>query len=492
MLDLQNKVSRASKILIVEDERIVARDIQEILQKIGYSSIGVATNGEKALQMARTIKPDLVLIDIVLGTGFIDGVETVVKLKDVLDVPVIYVTAHSDEATLRRARVTEPFGYILKPVNVRELEITVEMCLYRYKMEKRFREDASWFTTTLSSIGDGVIATDSVSKVKFLNPVAASLLGVEEKNVRGRIVDEVMNLRDDKGTVIENLISYASINHSPSVFEHAILSGSNGRNIPVICTIAPIHDVNGSSQGCVFTLRDISELHAKSEELSKRMEDVEQAKRLLEKYFPENLVDYLVDERRQTELEGKNVQATMLFCDVRNSTGIAEQLNPDEFAAFLSELFTGLMDLTYANGGSVNKLLGDGLLITFGCPFPEDEDTLNCVRLALQIREYLRAFNESRNPKLKTPVAMGIGISTGNVFAGNIGSSRHMEYTVLGDAVNTASRLEALTKTTGHDILIDSLTYESIRHEINVEAVGMFQLRGKKEPQEVFFPVGML
>ncbi|MCG6167733.1 response regulator [Leptospira sp. FAT2] len=492
MLDLQNKVSRASKILIVEDERIVARDIQEFLQKIGYSSIGVATNGEKALQMARMIKPDLVLIDIVLGTGFIDGVETVVKLKEVLDVPVIYVTAHSDEGTLRRARVTEPFGYILKPVNVRELEITVEMCLYRHKMERRFREDASWFTTTLSSIGDGVIATDSVSKVKFLNPVAASLLGMEERSVRGRIVDEVMNLRDDKGAVIENLISYASINHSPFVFEHAILSGSNGRSIPVICTIAPIHDVNGSSQGCVFTLRDISELHAKSEELSKRMEDVEQAKRLLEKYFPENLVDYLVDERRQTELEGKNVQATMLFCDVRNSTGIAEQLHPNEFAAFLSELFTGLMDLTYANGGSVNKLLGDGLLITFGCPFPEDEDTLNCVRLALQVREYLRAFNESRNPKLKTPVAMGIGISTGNVFAGNIGSSRHMEYTVLGDAVNTASRLEALTKTTGHDILIDSLTYESIRHEINVEAVGMFQLRGKKEPQEVFFPVGML
>lgn len=167
MLEFANRASQTSRILVVEDERIVARDIQEILQKFGYTSIGIATNGEKAIQMAREIRPDLVLIDIVLGTGFIDGVETVVKLKEILDVPVIYVTADSDEATLKRARVTEPFGYILKPVNVRELEITVEMCLYRHKMEKRFREDASWLTTTLSSIGDGVIATDSISRVKF-------------------------------------------------------------------------------------------------------------------------------------------------------------------------------------------------------------------------------------------------------------------------------------------------------------------------------------
>ncbi|WP_061236701.1 adenylate/guanylate cyclase domain-containing protein [Leptospira borgpetersenii] len=492
MLEFANRASQTSRILVVEDERIVARDIQEILQKFGYTSIGIATNGEKAIQMAREIRPDLVLIDIVLGTGFIDGVETVVKLKEILDVPVIYVTADSDEATLKRARVTEPFGYILKPVNVRELEITVEMCLYRHKMEKRFREDASWLTTTLSSIGDGVIATDSISRVKFLNPVAEALLGMNEKAVRGRIVDDVMHLRDMKGAIIQNLVSYATINQSPAVFEHVILSDSNGRSTPVICTVAPIHDTNGTSHGCVFTLRDISELYAKSQELSKRMEDVEQAKRLLEKYFPENLVDYLVDEKRQMELEGKNVQATMLFCDVRNSTGIAERLNPDEFAAFLSELFTGLMDITYANGGSVNKLLGDGLLITFGCPFPEEEDTINCVRLALQIREYLRAFNDNRNPKILTPVAMGIGISTGNVFAGNVGSSRHMEYTVLGDAVNTASRLEALTKTTGHDILLDSFTSDFIRHEINVEPIGTFLLRGKKESQEIFFPVGML
>lgn len=129
MLEFANRASQASRILVVEDERIVARDIQEILQKFGYTSIGIATNGEKAIQMAREIRPDLVLIDIVLGTGFIDGVETVVKLKEILDVPVIYVTADSDEATLKRARVTEPFGYILKPINVRELEITVEMCL---------------------------------------------------------------------------------------------------------------------------------------------------------------------------------------------------------------------------------------------------------------------------------------------------------------------------------------------------------------------------
>ncbi|PJZ76908.1 adenylate/guanylate cyclase domain-containing protein [Leptospira neocaledonica] len=485
-------VSYTSRILIVEDERIVARDIQIILQKFGYTSVGIAANGEKAIQMARATRPDLVLMDIVLSTGFIDGVEAVVKLKELLDVPVIYITSHSDESSLRRARITEPYAYILKPIDVKELQITIEMCLYKHKMEKRSRENAAWLNTTLSSIGDGVIATDSIHRVKFLNSVAEKLLGVEEESARGRVVDEVINLCDAKGSVTKDIVQEAVKKRIPSVFEHVMLSGSNGKNTPVICTVAPIHNNFGNSQGYVFTFRDISELHAKSMELSKRVEDIEQAKRLLERYFPENLVDYLVDHRRQGELEGKNVRATMLFCDIRNSTGIAELLGPNEFAEFLSELFTGLMDLAYANGGSVNKLLGDGLLITFGCPFPEEDDTLNCVRLALQIREYLRAFNSNRNPKLVSSVAMGMGISTGHVFAGNIGSSRHMEYTVLGDAVNTASRLEALTKTTGHDILLDSFTTSCVKEEINIERIGEFQIRGKKEAQEVFFPIGML
>ncbi|XDD51647.1 adenylate/guanylate cyclase domain-containing protein [Leptospira sp. WS92.C1] len=484
--------SDVSRILIVEDEHIVARDIQGILQGLGYTSVGIAANGEKAIEMVQTTNPDLILMDIVFGRDFIDGIETAFRLKELVDVPVIYVTSHSDEATLRRARITDPYGYILKPINVRELQVAIKMGLYRHSMEKCFRENAAWLDTTLSSIGDGVIATDSISKIKFLNPVAEALLGVEEDKARGYFVDDIMRLYDADGLLIQNLVSHATGNRKSLVFEHVMLSGFGGNNIPVICTVAPIHDIAGIAQGCVFTLRDISELHAKSEELSRRMEDVEHAKRLLERYFPENLVDYLVDQRHQTELEGKNVQATMLFCDVRNSTGISELLTPGEFAAFLSELFTGLMDLTYANGGSVNKLLGDGLLITFGCPFPEEEDTINCVRLALQVREYLRAFNDNRNAKLSFPVAMGIGISTGVVFAGNIGSPRHMEYTVLGDAVNTASRLEALTKTTGHDILLDFFTSRCVSHEINVKTIGKFQIRGKKEPQEIFFPVGML
>ncbi|MCE9499560.1 MAG: response regulator, partial [Leptospira sp.] len=133
-----------SRILIVEDEQIVARDIQGILLRLGYASAGIATNGEEAIQMARTNRPDLVLMDIVLVRGFIDGVETATRLKELLDIPVIYVTSHSDEATLKRARITEPHGYILKPINVRELQITIEMSLYRHSMEKIFRENAAW------------------------------------------------------------------------------------------------------------------------------------------------------------------------------------------------------------------------------------------------------------------------------------------------------------------------------------------------------------
>ncbi len=484
--------SYASRILIVEDEHIVARDLQGILQRFGYVSVGIASTGEEAIGMAESTSPDLILMDIVLAQGLIDGVETVAKLKTLSDVPVIYVTSHSDEATLKRASDTQPHGYVLKPINIRELQVSIEMGLYRHSMEKRFRENSAWLDATLRSIGDGVIATDSTGRIKFVNPVAQNLLGAVEDAVRGRTVDDVMRLREAGGSIILNPVGTAMKQPEPLIFEHVMLSGSNGSSTPVICTLAPIHDPAGKPLGCVLTLRDISQLHADSEELTKRVENVEHAKLLLERYFPENLVDYLVDERHQAELEGKNVAATMLFCDVRNSTQIAEALGPRDFAAFLSELFTGLMDLTYANGGSVNKLMGDGLLITFGCPFSEEDDTLNCVRLALQVREYLRAFNANRDANLVDPVAMGIGISTGIVFAGNVGSPRRLEYTVLGDAVNTASRLETLTKTAGRDILIDSATSDLVCGQIAVESVGKFLLRGRKDEQEVFFPVRML
>lgn len=480
------------RIVIVEDENIVAKDLQNTLTNLGYETSAIFATAEDALRAAPNLKPDLVLMDIMLTKGFIDGVEAAQRLKVDLDIPVIFITAYSDEGTLGRAKVTEAYGYILKPFNVRELHIAIEMALYRHASERQLRSGARWLSTTLNSIGDAVVATDATGKVIFVNPAAEHLVGWTESEALSMDVQDVFRVAVNGEESSPHPVSETLARGEKVVREKEISLISRQTNaIPVVCTASPIADEKGHVLGVVTVFRDVGAMSRERLELTTKIKSIESQKRMLERYFPEHLVDYLVDQEHVADLAGKNVQATMLFCDIRGSTAIAEDLMPGRFAQFLSDFYEGIMDLTYANGGSVNKFLGDGLLITFGCPIPEESDAVNCVRLALQIRQYVKAYNSNRPGFLRKSVGLGIGISSGLVFAGNVGSSRHMDYTVLGDPVNTASRLESLTKETGHDVLMDEATASRVRQDIELEAVGPRHLRGKKEAIAVFHPVAL-
>ena len=135
-----------TKVLIVEDERIVALDLQYQLRRLGYAVSDVASSGEEALRMAEEVQPDVVLMDIRLK-GALDGVETAEELRDHSDVPVVFLTAYADDRTLERAKATEPFGYLLKPFEERELQVAIEIALYRHSMEQQLREYAAELET---------------------------------------------------------------------------------------------------------------------------------------------------------------------------------------------------------------------------------------------------------------------------------------------------------------------------------------------------------
>jgi|WetSurMetagenome_2_1015567.scaffolds.fasta_scaffold203022_2 adenylate cyclase len=226
------------------------------------------------------------------------------------------------------------------------------------------------------------------------------------------------------------------------------------------------------------------------EELLKKIEELEannaRQRTSLEKYFPSNVVERILSDEPTDSLRGEHLEATILFFDLRASTKIAESLEPIVFSEFLSELFTDIMDLIYGNGGSVNKLIGDGIMATFGCPFSLGDDAFRCAKSALDIKEYLHTFNDVRPDYLKDPVSAGIGIATGKVFAGYVGSVRRMEYTVLGDAVNLSSRLESLTKEYSGSILMDRNTLEKIASKTLFSTVGSIDIRGKNEPVDIF------
>lgn|GEM_PF-598856 len=478
------------RILIVEDEGLVGMDIQITLLRMGYIVLGVACSSEKAIELSRTLKPDLIFMDIMLLNDKMDGIDVVEKIKAELDVPIVYLTAYSDAKTLLRAKVTEPYGYILKPFLPNDLKISIEMAVYKHREQRKQNEINKWMAVILENVGNAVIVTDHRGQVTLVNPTTEVMMGLKSDKMINRLTSDFFYIIDEnKKRPLDASIQRALWEKRLVQVKDSFLVSKDGKGLTVDINIIPILDEVTGKSGVVITLHDISEMKKVNVDLSEKMRGIELEKKKLERYFPENLVDFLVDEGNSIELQGKNVEATMMFFDLRNSTGIAEELNPAQFAEFLNDLLSGIMDLVYANGGSVNKLLGDGLLITFGCPIQDGSDALNCVILSLQIRQFIIAYNLIKPDFLREPIVVGIGIATGIVFAGNIGSARHMDYTVLGDPVNTASRLESLTKSLGYDILMDEATYTKVKSRIRIKQLGTKEIRGKQKLVYVFHPI---
>jgi two-component system, response regulator PdtaR len=128
-----------TSIILVEDEIIVAADVKNRLENMGYNVLGIFDTGEEAIQKVGELKPNLVLMDIVLK-GEMDGIDAALKIRELFNIPIIYLTAYSDEKTLERAKVTEPFGYVLKPFEDREIQSAIEMAIYKHQMEKKLKE----------------------------------------------------------------------------------------------------------------------------------------------------------------------------------------------------------------------------------------------------------------------------------------------------------------------------------------------------------------
>ncbi len=146
---------RNARVLVVEDESIVAKSIQSRLKSLGYTVPAVVSSGEEAVHKAEETRPDLVLMDIVLK-GRMDGIKAAGEIYNRLNIPIVYLTAYSDDNTLERAKLTEPFGYVLKPFQIREIRSAIEIALHKHRVENNLRLKESWLSTTLEKVSDGV------------------------------------------------------------------------------------------------------------------------------------------------------------------------------------------------------------------------------------------------------------------------------------------------------------------------------------------------
>lgn len=270
------------KVLIVEDERIVAEDIRMSLERIGYLVCGLALSGSEAIEKVKELRPDIVLMDIVLGREM-DGIEAASKIRSSFEIPVVYLTAYGDERTLERAKVTEPFGYIIKPFEEKELKSTIEIALYKHRMEKKLKESEQWLSTTLRSIGDAVIATDKKGHVSFINPVAQSLTGWKNEEAIGRPLRDIfITLNEETGQPIAvSVMKLLQKNRQPEIGDHILLVSRDGNRIPINQSTAPIHDEKGDVIGAVLAFQDITERKKAMDELKKACSDLKKTQQQL-------------------------------------------------------------------------------------------------------------------------------------------------------------------------------------------------------------------
>ncbi len=243
------------------------------------------------------------------------------------------------------------------------------------------------------------------------------------------------------------------------------------------------------SVGITPTTRDeIGELTSSFIEMGRGLEEREKIKSAFGKFVNKEIAEAAM--RDELTLGGERKTVAILFSDIRSFTAISEKLQPEEVVEFLNLYMTRMVDCVNRSHGVVDKFIGDAIMAVWGTPVSKGNDTENAVNGALMMRSALLEFNSDRGSERKPYIRIGCGINTGQVLAGQIGSEDRMEYTVIGDAVNLASRVEALNKPFGTDILISEDSYALVKDIFAVERMQSIKVKGKEQPQQIYAVLG--
>jgi two-component system cell cycle sensor histidine kinase/response regulator CckA len=263
---------RGLRVLVVEDEALIAEELRERLTQLGAAVVGTLDTAEAAVETAILTRPDIVLMDIRLR-GKRDGIAAAGDIRDQLDTPVIFLTSHSDRTTLERAKQSAPFGYVLKPFEERELLVAIEMAQHRHALERQLRESERRYAQTLHGIGDGVVATDVHGHVTFMNPMAEALTGWTLADAKGSPIDSVLRIsRDTDGSrVISPVRDALGSGHAVRwATDDLFLISRSEAVIPIDDCAAPSTDAQGRITGAVIVFRDIRDRRLAEDALSVR------------------------------------------------------------------------------------------------------------------------------------------------------------------------------------------------------------------------------
>lgn len=251
--------------------------------------------------------------------------------------------------------------------------------------------------------------------------------------------------------------------------------------------------IDTRKQGVVFTYEDLelftalayqSAMAIDNVQLHDQVVEVEKKRQNLGRFLSRAVVEKVMNEDTALELGGQKTKVTTLFCDIRGSSKIAERLTPHQLVELLNEHFTAMTEIIFSFNGTLDKYIGDEIMAVFGAPIPSGDDAFSAVCAALEIQKRNLDLNLARMREARPEIQLGIGIETGEVIAGCVGSPMRMEFTVVGDRVNTAKRLCDMAMSgmvvAGHD------TWEEVKERVNGTPIGTVMLRGKDQPVHAY------
>jgi adenylate cyclase len=323
----------------------------------------------------------------------------------------------------------------------------------------------------LKSLSNGVVTVDSKFVVTKINEAALRILGHFEEDLVGRPVAQVF---DNANKWIIKSLDYVSKTGANDYHADADLLREDGSMISVNLTVAPLLDIDANPIGFLLVFEDLTR--------EKRIRVT------MSRYLAKEVVDKLLESDEDAFLASSQ-QATVLFSDIRHFARMTEALGAHETVQMLNAYFTEMVDVVLRHGGILDKYIGDAIMAVFGAPLVVPRDADNAVAASIEMVRALDRFNQQRASSGLEPIEVGIGISTGEVVAGSVGTTKRMDYTVIGESVNLAARLEGANKHYGTKVLVSDTTISQMKSALSWREIDLMRVTGTNKLVSVFEPL---
>ncbi len=334
------------------------------------------------------------------------------------------------------------------------------------KLIESIKEAKTFNDNVMQSIVTGVFTTNLMGEINHVNRAAAAIINLDRTTIIGNHYDYVFESND----LINELISKCE-EALTTVTETQVLLKCNNKSTAINISASPlINDLN-EQIGTVIAMEDLSNL--------------DKLKSTFKKYVSKQIVDQILENDEMLTLGGQEQEATILFSDIRGFTSMSETMHPNEVVETLNEYFNLMIEIIFKYNGTLDKIIGDALMVNYGVPNATGNDTENAVYTAIEMQEKLIEFNQQRIMHSKCPIKIGIGINRGRVISGNIGSRQQMNFTVIGDAVNLASRLCSAAKS--DEIIVADTVWKHVKHDKKLKAIKLnpIKVKGKEKPIQI-------